>query len=201
MRYYFNAELGPSSLKAALEKVKGVSKVEFDTPNRLVKVTYSGALKTTPTLESAAAASGVAAALVSHARLVVGFKVIAKGADLTKLQTELSAMSGVKKATVQNASAEIYADLETLTMDALKQAATNAGFEAKLNSHEYVTVKLSSGDATNMAKDLAATKGVIVVKSAAGEAAEMWTIKKVGDETFKKLAEKASAAVGSIVRF
>ncbi len=200
MRYYFNAELGPSSLKAALERVKGVTKVEFDTTTRTVKVTFTGTLKQTQTLEPAAAAAGVPAAMVSHARIIVGFKVAAKGADLVKLNKEITGLSGVKKAILQNATAEIYADLDTFTVDTLKTAAANAGFEAKMTTHEYVTLKLSSGDAATMEKDLKATKGVIVVKSASGDSAEMWTVKKISDDTFKKMAEKAKAAVGDIVR-
>ncbi len=200
MRYYFNAELGPSSLKAALERVKGVTKVEFDTTTRTVKVTYSGTLKQTQALEPAAAAAGVPAAMVSHARIVVGFKVAGKNADLTKLNKELQGLSGVKKAILQNATAEIYADLDTFTFDTLKTAAANAGFEAKMTTHEFVTVKLSTGDASTIEKDLNATKGVIVVKSASGDTAEMWTVKKIADDTFKKMAEKAKVVVGEIVR-
>jgi len=199
LRYYFNAELGPTSLKLALEKTKGVDKVVLDAANRTAQVTYSGALKTIPVLEQAAAASGVPAAIISHARLIVGFKAL-KGADLAKLQQELQGVSGVKSAKVQGTTAELFADLATLTNDSLKQASANANFEMLINSHEYVTLKLSNGDAQNLSKDLTATKGVLVLKSASGDSAEMWTVKKIGDDTFKKLVEKAGAAIGEILR-
>jgi len=199
LRYYFNAELAPASLKAALEKTKGVDKVEIDAAKRTAKVTYTGAMKTIPMLEQSAASAGVPAAVISHARMIIGLKAL-KGADLAKLQADLSALSGVKSAKVQGATVELWADLETVTNEALKGAAAGANVEMLINSHEYVTLKLKSGDASTLEKDLAATKGVLVVKSASGDSAELWTIKKIGDDTFKKLVEKAGAVVGEIAR-
>lgn len=197
LRYFYAPEMGPSALKAGLLKAKGVEKVDFEESTKSVLVTYSGALKGLPALEQAAAASGVTAAIVSHARLVVNFKS-EKGADLKALDEAIKGLEGVKTSKLMNATAELYVNLEAFQYDALAAAAESAKFKAIMGTHEYVTLK-SEGDAASLEKELSITRGVLVIRSDA-EGLHLWTVKKVADATFKKAAEKVSTAISEIVR-
>jgi len=196
MRYYFNSEIEPTSLKQALEKVKGVEKVELTANTRLVNVTWSGKCRDLGSLENTAAAVGVPAMVISHAHVYLAFKP-AKGASLETLNKELAAIQGVKGMQVSGAAAELHADLQAVTIEAIRAAAKAANFDAQLKSHQWVEAPVASGDAAKVQREFENTRGVLVMKSN-GPKLGFWAVKGLTEAALKKGAEKVGAALGDI---
>jgi len=196
MRYYFNSEIEPSSLKQALEKVKGAEKVDLDSKTRTCNVSWSGKCRDLGQLENAAAAAGVPAMVISHAHMYLAFKPL-KGATLETLNKELTAISGVKGVQVSGAAAELHCDLQAVTIEAIRSASKNANFETQFKSHVWTDVKVEAGDAAKFQGEVENIKGVLVLKST-GQNVAFWAVKAVTDAMVKKAGEKVGATLGEV---
>lgn len=197
LRFYSPLSDAFTRLQAGLSKVKGVEKVDADAGNT-IKVTFTGTYDGLRGLEAAAAGTGIPAIVVSHARILISLKP-QKEADAKTLKDDLNRVAGVKSVNIVGAMVEIYANMDELIYESIKEAATGCNFEIKLASHEWVTVTLSAGEASAMEKDLSGTRGVLVLHTGTDKV-EMWTVKKIGDATFKKVAEKSGVTIGEISR-
>jgi hypothetical protein len=178
-----------------------VESVEIDADSREARVKYTGSFEGLVALESAASTARVPAMLLSPAEVTVNLKA-KTGADRKKAETELAAVTGVRSCKILSAfntlTAKLTVDLRGFRPDAVAQAAANAAFDAKFAEPEWVTVTLSSGDASKLAREVAGLKGVLEV-DAAGDDIRFWA-RKVGDDAIRKLAEKAGAAIAKIAR-
>ncbi len=196
MRYFFNAEIEPTTLKGALTKVKGVEKVELKAADRTVHVTWSGKCDDLAALEAAAEKAAVPAYLLSHAHVVFGAKA-KKDPKPEQLYRELIAISGVRHAHVLPGALDLHTDLERLAILEVRGAGTNAGFEVLIKTHVWMEADVTEGEAEKVAKELSLVKGVLVVKTL-GERVMFWALKAVTDDQVKKAAEKVGAKLGAI---
>lgn len=198
MRYYANSELEPKTLKPALEKVKGVEKVEIDTYRCRVKVDWRGKCKDLANLEATAQAAGTPAHLVSHAHVYLALKPM-KGAVTETLTKELQAIKAVKGAVVQGLTAELHVNLDDLQIKNLRDALDNGKFEGTLRSHQWVEAPVTAGDLTKFSTELDAIRGVLSTTNGT-DRVSFWALKAVTDAMVKRAAEKAGATLGDLAR-
>jgi|SRR6266850_4442397 len=175
LRYYWKlAEVKPTALKTALEKLPTVAKVEFTGPGNLATVMFKGKCEQIGALESAAAAAGVPAFAVSHAHVLVVLKT-QPGADVKKAVEALGTGFGVLFAKPSGAGLELHANLIDLSVDELR--AKIAPFKCDLvinQSYEYVRFKVVVGKQADFAAAAGEIRGVVVVRPETEEISGMW---------------------------
>lgn len=194
----FCSQVPTANLKAVLEKVKGVTNVQVDERAKEVRCNFTGKIKDVANIERSCGNAGVCGTTISHARLVLAFKPL-KGADVAKLKTAVQGVSGVKLSDVQAAAAEVYADLQQLSFDDLAKACEGAGFAVECKTHERVELGFVADATTDLEIALKDTRGVLICRIYSDKS-EMITVKKVSDDTFKKVCEKAKAKFVSVSR-
>jgi copper chaperone CopZ len=198
LRYYQSAELEPKMLKPALEKVKGVEKVDVDTVRCRVRVDWRGKCKDLALLESTAQAAGTPAHIVSHAHVYLALKPL-KGAVAETLTKELQAIKGVKGAVVQGMTAELHANLDELQIKNLRSALEAGKFDGQLKSHQFVEAPVTAGDTGKVSTELDAVRGVLTTDIGA-DRVSFWAVKAVTDAMIKRAVEKAGATMGDLAR-
>jgi hypothetical protein len=186
-------------LAAVLEGLPGVETVNLDKTSHVARVTYRGALDGLRLLDRAESLDGARARVVSHAHLILTVKAL-DGADPRKLEARLTNTAGVKKVTLAGGSAELFADLDTLSYPAMREAIAGAGYEGKITSHQWLTLTLARGDAAALTRELLATAGILSVRPAPDGALNAWTFAKFDDATLQLIAELADARLGEIQR-
>lgn len=185
----FCTQVPTTNLKAVLEKVKGVTNVQVDERAKEVRCNFTGKIKDVQNVEKGCANAGVCGTTISHARMILAFKP-QKGADVAKLRDAVQKLGGVKAADVQAAAAEVYADLQTFNFEDLAKACEGAGFTVECKTHERVDLSfLTDGATTDLELGLKDTRGVLICR-VYSDKSEMLTVKKVSDDTFKKVCEK-----------
>jgi hypothetical protein len=102
---------------------------------------------------------------------------------------EIGLIEGVAGVTMAATGLELHADLEKLTMDALKEAAGKFNCEIVVNqTFEYVRYKLLEGHAYDFINAADSLKGVMIVREEE-EGVGMWINKAmVKPEQIEKLA-------------
>jgi copper chaperone CopZ len=202
LRYYYNANAEPTSMKLALDKVPGVQKITFDVKNRHAMVTWNGKCSDLPKLEEAAAKSGTTAYVISHATMTLQLKPgsEAKG-DIIK--EELGLIKGTQAACLQCAgtTAVIHADLRVVTLATLKKAAQNADFEFTLKSPPaWVEIALADGDVYKAILEVEKIKGVLILNpDAKAKTITLW-VRDVKDDALKAAVEKSGVKLEKITR-
>ena len=174
LKYYWKSvEIKPTGLKAALEKLKTVQKVDLPAESQTAVVTYSGKCDKLGALETAAQNAGFDALVLSHAHVVVTLKPL-KRADVKGAITEIGLVEGVAGVTNSAAGLELHADLEKLTFDSLKEAAEKFNCEIVVNqTFEYVRYKVVEGHPLEFSIAANALKGVMIVREEE-EGVGMW---------------------------
>jgi hypothetical protein len=177
MKYTWKlAEVKPTALKAALDKLPTVERTGFDekNPNQIL-IKFKGRCDQISSLESAAAASGVPAYVINHAHVSIVLKVQA-GSDPKGAIEALGKVTGALYSKVSGTSGlELHADLNTLSMDEIKSVVAPFKCDAIVNqSFEYVRFKVIEGKPEAFRAAAGATKGVMVVRGEPDSVAGMW---------------------------
>jgi hypothetical protein len=195
---YYPGEIDAAVVKPAMQRIKGVQKVEIDARLRLILVTWKGKCKGIHQLETVAAAAGVPAYLLNHAHVYATLKT-GRTSNLNALWHDLFDVPGVRGSIITGAQIELHADLQELAMDGLRKAARAANVEFDFTSHSWVEPALSGGDADRIGRELAALKGVVHTRVRDG-AIGFWSLKSVKDEQLKAAVERAGGVVGALTR-
>lgn len=198
LRYYTADGCAPKGLKAAVERVKGVSQVVVEEDSRTVKVTFTGSYEGIAALENACAGARAPALNLSHGRLVVGFKAM-KGSDARSLEDALDGIDGVRRVRMASGQAEMIVDFDRVEFSKISETASECGYEARFNTHAFISLTVEEGEGAALERELLATKGVLVVRGFA-DRVEILAAKSVGESAIRKLAEKAGVKLGEIAK-
>jgi len=189
LKYYWkNVEVKPTGLKAALEKLKTVQKVDLPLDSKTAVVTYSGKCDQLGALETASLNAGFPALVLSHAHVVVTLKT-QKGADPKAAAAEIALVEGVAGVTSAATGLELHADLEKLTLANLREAAAKFKCEIVVNqTFEYVKYKVVQGETWDFHAAADLLKGVMVLRDEDEGVVGMWINKSmVKTEQIEKL--------------
>ncbi len=176
MKYFWSAETAPSGVAKALEKVNGVKEVTVNGEERTISVQFQGKCDQLHKLETAAVNAGCPALILNHCHVLVALTPIpGKPADLAKAKGSLGGLEGVSGQELSNGCIELHADLTKLTLEAIKGAVKDCGFEASVNqSYEFVTYKVVEGEYSDFAKELRARKGVMTFEEKGDNTVGLW---------------------------
>ena len=177
MKYSWKvAEVKPTALKAALEKLPTVAKAYFDdkSPNQII-VMYKGRCDQIGALESTAGSSGVSAYVVNHAHVSIVLKT-QSGANVKGAIEALGKVQGALFAKPSGTSGlELHADLNLLSMEEIKGAVAPFKCEAVVNqTFEFVRYKVLEGNAEAFHAAVNALKGVMVVHTEMSKTFGLW---------------------------
>ena len=180
LRYYWkSAEVKPTALKTALEKLPTVAKVEFTGPGNLATVSFKGKCEQISQLESTAAAAGVPALAVSHCHVLVVLKT-QPGADVKKAMEALGTGFGVHFAKPSGSGFELHANLIDMSIDELRYKIAPFKCDLVINqSYEYVRYKITQGKQADFLAAAAAIRGVVVVRPENDDTSGMWINKSL----------------------
>lgn len=150
-------------IQAALKRVNGVTSASYDASSRMIDVGYSGIWTDINKLEMAVNNNGVAAELVSPAKVTFRSMVVIE--DDAKVIAALKGVSGVQYVSRDNSDLYVYCDLSTTTLDSIRSACEGSGIRGMFASHEEVKVNFSAGNGNGPAlqEDLSRTKWVLRV--------------------------------------
>jgi copper chaperone CopZ len=199
LKYFCSSEMPTTNLSNALAKVKGVTDVSVDGRSRTARCKYSGKIKDIVNLEKAAGGAGVVGMVTSHARMVFAFRPL-KGNDVAKLKSSVQSLGGVKSSDVSGTAAELYADLAQFSFEDFAKVCSDSGFQGECKSHEQVELAFKAEKYDALEKALDQTRGVLTCRTVGMDKAVMTTVKRIGDDVFKKLCEKSAATFVSVTR-
>ena len=175
LKYYAKAaEASPAALKSALEKVKGVQSVALPEDSKTAVITFAGKCEQIGALETAAQNAGFPALVLNHAHVVVALKPL-KGADPKAAAAELALVDGVRGVNASPSGLELHADLEKLSMEAIREAAAKFKCEVIVNqTFEYLTYKVLEGTPLDFHLAVDGLKGVMVVRDEGDLQVGLW---------------------------
>jgi copper chaperone CopZ len=155
-------------VEAAIKRVEGVNSATLDSDGRRIQVSYTGIYSNIERIRNAAQTAGLSAELLSPARVV--FRPMSAVDDETKLTNSFKALAGATFVTRENSDLHIYADLSTLDLDQVVQAARTAGVKGMISTHEMVRVRYSTGggDPQTLVDELSRTKWVLKAEIESG---------------------------------
>jgi copper chaperone CopZ len=147
-------------VEAALKRVEGVSSASLDATSRRINVSYTGQYKDIDKIRTAVQNAGVSSELLNPAKMI--FRPMGEVDDGDKLASAIKGVAGVTMATREFNDIHFYADLATLDMEKVIQAALGSGVKGQITTHELIKVGLTSGgDAAKLVDELEKTKWVL----------------------------------------
>lgn len=155
-------QIDMAKIESALKRVGGVSSVSFDQNTKEINVGFSGPYSEMKKVKIAVDGQGVAAEVISPARVVI--RPMGQIDDATAALSALKSVSGVAAVEKENNDLVAYADLSIATLDGLLKAAEGTGIKCQVASHEEIKVKFSTaGKSDDLKNDLKQTKWILRV--------------------------------------
>jgi hypothetical protein len=156
-----------AKVEAAVKRVPNVSSYAFDPVTREITVGYAGFYKNIKEIKIAIEGQGVSCEPVNPARVVV--RPLGKIEKPDGALSALRGVAGVVEVAPDNNDLVAYADLKTLSLEALCAAVEGAGFKCQIASHEEIKVSYSAaGSVEPLKADLLRTKWVLKADVDAG---------------------------------
>jgi hypothetical protein len=181
LRYTWKvADVKPTALKTALDKLPTVVRTAFDDKSNTILVKFKGRCDQVSQLETAAQSAGVPAYVVNHAHVAITLKG-GKGADLKSAIEALGKINGALYSKLQGTTGlELHADLTQLNIDEIRMAVEAYKCEATVaQSFEYVRFKVVEGKSADYEKAAGHVKGVMVLRNEGQDVVGMWLNKAV----------------------
>jgi len=153
-------QIDMAKIESALKRVAGVSSVSFDQNSKEISVGFSGPYSEMKKVKIAVDGQGVAAEVISPARVVV--RPMGEINDATAALNALKSVSGVVAVEKDSNDLIAYADLSSASLDSLLKAVEGTGVKCQVASHEEIKVKFSAtGKSDDLKNDLKQTKWVL----------------------------------------
>ena len=181
LRYAWKvADVKPTALKTALDKLPTVVRTAFDEKTNTILVKFKGRCDQVSQLETAAQSAGVPAYVVNHAHVAITLKGT-KAADVKNAIEALGKINGALYSKLQGATGlELHADLTQLNIDEIRMAAEAHKCEATVSqSFEYVRYQVVEGKVDAFETAASNVKGVMVVRNENQGVVGMWLNKAV----------------------
>jgi len=151
-----------AKIESALKRVAGVSSVSFDQNTKEINVGFSGPYSEMKKVKIAVDGQGVAAEVISPARVVI--RPMGQIDDATAAVNALKSVSGVSAVEKDSNDVIAYADLSVTSLEGLLRAVEGTGVKCQVASHEEIKVKFSAaGKSDDLKNDLKETKWVLRV--------------------------------------
>jgi hypothetical protein len=175
-----NAELKPTALKTALEKLPTVVRTAFDeSVKNQILVKFKGRCEQVIQLESAANAAGVPAYVVNHAHVAIAFKT-QPGADLRGAVDAVSKVTGALYSKASGGGLDLHADLSKLSIYDLRSATAPFKCEPIVEkTYEFMRFKVTEGDPLKFTAAADNLKGAIIVRPEPDDVVGIWVCKAV----------------------
>lgn len=159
------AEVKPTALKTALEKLPIVVRTEFAKDSNSILVKYKGKCEQIASLEAAAKDAGVPAYVTNHAHVSIVLKV-QPGANVKGAIDALGKVPGALYAKASGNGLELHADLDKLSMEDISKAVAPFKCEAVVDkTFEFVQIKILEGKPDAYIAAAGNTKGVMAVRT------------------------------------
>lgn len=148
-------------VEAAVKRVEGVTSASLDGASRRIHVSYTGAYKDIDKIRTAVQNAGVSAELLSPAKMI--FRPMSQVDDADKLANAIRGVSGVTMVVREFSDIHLYADLSSLNVEQVQQAALGVDVKGQITTHEQIKVALPStnGDSAKLIDELGKTKWVL----------------------------------------
>lgn len=152
-----------AKVEAAAKRVKGVTSFSFDSSRREIIIGYSGPIREAKDVKIAIDGQSLPNEIVSPAKLVV--RPMGRLENPDQALNAVKGVAGVVAAEQEFNDLAVYADLSTISLDALIRAMEGSGVKCQISSHEEIKVKYgASGAIDALRRDLERTKWVLRVQ-------------------------------------